>query len=160
MNKIASWTLASLLLLATGCATVSTQYNTMESMKTYVFNESAEDVFIGVTQVFAGDNNHLTSTGKYMGVSPWKVRYKSQGSLSHNEKVRFSVAVSTVDGNKTIVRIMRESIPDKSDPMNIGRIMGSEVLMPETRRDIAYELRILEHVNPSVATAMKATAAK
>jgi len=160
MNKIASWILASLLLLATGCATVSTQYNTMESMKTYVFNESAEDVFAGVTQVFTGDNNHLTSTGKYMGVSPWRVRYKSQGSLSHNEKVRYNVAVSTVNGNQTVVRIMRESIPDTSDPLNIGRLMGSEVLTPETRRDIAYEFRILEHVNPSAAAAMKASAAK
>jgi len=121
----------------------------MESMKIYVFNESAETVFAGVTQVFNGDKNYLSSAGKMMGVSPWKIRYKSQGSLSHNEKVRFNVAVSTVDGNKSIVRITRESIPDTSDPLNIGKMLGSEMLTPEIRRDIAYEFRILQQVNPA-----------
>jgi len=160
MNKMLSWVLASLLLLATGCATVSTQYNTMESMKTYVFDESAATVYEGAVAFFLSSRLPLKSTGENTGVTSWKVGYKSQGSLSHNIKYRYTVATSTVNGNQAIVRVTKETIPDDSDPLNIGKMLGSEMLTPDTMRDISFEFYILKQVNPATAAEMEAAAAK
>ncbi|RLA68267.1 MAG: hypothetical protein DRQ78_01445 [Epsilonproteobacteria bacterium] len=160
MLKIKNFILVSLLILGTGCATISSQYNTMESMRTYTFNEPAERVFAAAIELFDGDRIPLTFTEDKVGVSEWKIQYKSQGSLSHNVRVRYRVIVSTITRDKATVRVMKESIPYKADPVNVGKMLGSEVLTPHVIRYIPYEYRILQTVNPSAAKAMEAAAAK
>jgi hypothetical protein len=160
MNKVLSWLIATVLILATGCATVSMQYNLMEAVKTYEFSESADVVYAGAQEFFKGEKLELAAAGDKIGVTPWKVDYVSQGSLSHTEKVRYKVTVSAIDGNKSIIRIFKESIPDKSDVVNVGEMLGGEILTPDTMRDVPIEYQVLKHINPAVATQMEADAAK
>ncbi len=147
-------------LLLTGCAAVSKQYTLMEEMKTYTFTSPPNVVYAAAKALFKRDKLPLTATGATLGVSPWKAAFRTQGSLSHREKVRYKVEVSPSGKNNSIVRVYKESVPDKSDPTNIGKLVGSDMLKPETIRYIPYEYRILQMADPDAASRLESRAAK
>ncbi len=160
MKKILSWIFTSILVFTAGCATISMQYNLMESMKSYQFAESVDDVYAGAQAFFQSEKLNLNSDGKNTGTTQWKVEYVTQGSLSHSAKVRYKVTVHSAPGNKSILRVFKESIPDKTDGVNLGRVLGSEILTPDSMRDVPIEFQILKHMKPTAAAKMEADAAK
>ncbi len=155
MKNVVSWSLALVLVLATGCATISAQMNLMDNMKTYEFSESADQVYAAAETYFGG----LTSEGEYTGVSKWKAGYVTQGSLSHGVKERYRVVVSALSNGKSIVRVTKESIPENNDGVNLGGMVGGEIVKPETIRHIPSEFEILKQLNPTQAAQMETQAA-
>lgn len=152
---------AFLFIFTTACSTISTQYNLMELMKDYKFSESADEVYAGAKKYFNDGKMSLTPAGDHIGVTSWTVDYVSQGDMSHTEKVRYKVTVSTLSDNKTLLRVEKESIPDTSDVVNVGQIMGGEdMLTPETMRDVPMEYQILASMNTVEAANLEKQAAQ
>jgi len=155
MNKVLSWGLAVVLVFAVGCATISAQMNLMDSMKNYEFSESADKVYAAAEAYFG----HLNSDGELTGVSDWKAGYVAQGSLSHGVKERYRVVVTSLSNGKSILRVTKESIPEKNDGVNLGGLLGGEIVKPETIRHIPSEFQILKQLNPAQAAQMETQAA-
>ena len=155
MTRVLSWGLAVVLFFAAGCATISAQMNLMDSMKTYEFSESADKVYAAAEAYFG----NLKSDGELTGVTDWQAGYVTQGSLSHPEKKRFRVVVSALSNGKSIVRVTKESIPENSDGVNLGGLVGGEIVKPETIRHIPSEFEILKQLNPAQASQMETQAA-
>lgn len=152
--------LAFIILFISGCTAIATQHNLMNRMDTYTFNTTPDVVYAGAVKMFNQDRTPLTSTGQNKGVSHWKKVYVSQGSLSHYAKIRFAVEATSVGKNKSIIRIYKESIPVKNNPVYIGKKLGNEIIAPERIRFIPSEYRVLKIVNPAVANRMEVRAAK
>lgn len=143
-----------------GCTAITTQYNLMNQMGVYTFNSSSNKVYESAVALFKQDKLPLTTIGVNKGVSPWKKAYVSQGSLSHYSEIRYVVEVKPVGRHTSTVRVYKESVPDKKNPVYIGKTLGDEIIKPDRIRYIPYEFRILEKLNPSQAKRMQVKAAK
>jgi len=143
-----------------GCTAIATQYNLMNRMDSYVFNSSPDTVYAGAVELFKENKIPLKSIGAHKGVSPWKMTYVSQGSLSHYTHIRYTVEVSSIGKNQSIVRVYKESSADKKNAVYANRTLGDEILTAEKIRYIPFEYSTLEKVNPAAAKRMQTRAAK
>ena len=157
MKKILLTVAASFLLVS--CAAIKQQMNLYTLMQTYQFNGQPGEVYQAATVGFSKIGLPLTASSKTSGVSAWRVGYVSQGSLSHNEKYRYKVDVLAVGNNHSTVRVIKESVPDHNDLINLGDVLGKDMLTPKSVRDMSMEFIVLKAFSPEEATRLEQKAA-
>jgi len=141
----------------TGCGAITKQLNTMELMKNYTFNIPAGNLFAKASQYYSNSNLTLTSKFKNTGVTPWKNVFRSRGSLSRNEKIRYRITVSSVEKGKSIIRIFEESVPYIK---NQESSIANEIIKADSIRSIPSEYEILQFIDSQEAKRLEEKAAK
>ncbi len=147
------WVVITIFL--TGCAAISKQINTMELMKNYTFNMSANKVFAKAEDYYRNQNLTLTGKFKNTGVTPWKQVLVS-GPVTRTNKIRFRVTVSQVGKNRTSLRVVKESVP-----LNYNKnVLGASLIKADSIRYIPAEFDILQYIDPQEAKRLETKAAK
>jgi hypothetical protein len=128
-------------------------------MDAYQLNGQPVEVYHAATVSFSRLGLPPASSSDTYGVTAWRVGYVRQGTLSHNENHRYKVDVQAVGGTHSTVRVIKESTADKNDPINLGVVLGKDMLTPKSVRDMPMEFIVLKEFSPLEATRLEENAA-